>query len=188
MFKKLWHLFAVLVVPLVPVLKGHLIKQHSIDIKAELLLNHTITSGFLGFGWPTALGSSNGEEITKGAWLSKLLGIVYYSMCYHFWSLQLIFKKLHVKKRTCLCQYERISFLYLYISLSIYLFIYSHLFNNTATSDSTLLLKKGFMLTFLKTQSSVWGIRDFQGKCWNLRPHIQSNFSSMSTQHWLFLF
>ena len=122
MFKKLWHLFAVLVVPLVPVLKGHLIKQHSIDIKAELLLNHTITSGFLGFGWPTALGSSNGEEITKGAWLSKLLGIVYYSMCYHFWSLQLIFKKLHVKKRTCLCQYERISFLYLYISLSIYLF------------------------------------------------------------------
>lgn len=38
MFQKLWHLFgALVIVPLVPMLKGHLIKQHSIDIKAELL-------------------------------------------------------------------------------------------------------------------------------------------------------
>lgn len=148
MFKKLWHLFgALVVVPLVPMLKGHLIKQQC-WYQSWTLLNHTITSSFLGFGWPSALGSSNGEEITKGAWLSKLLGIVYYSMPYHFWSLQLIFIKLQGEKRICLCQYERISFqylfIYLFICLFIYcLFIYSHLFKQHYYLSFYTTLEKG---------------------------------------------
>ena len=42
------------------------------------------------------------------------------------------------------------NFLSICIYLLFYLFIYSHLFNNTATSVSIVLLKKRFMLTFLE--------------------------------------
>lgn len=53
----------------------------------QTIINDIITLGFPVLRRPSTLGSSKDDEITKGAWLSQLLGMVSWNMPYHPWPL-----------------------------------------------------------------------------------------------------
>lgn len=135
MFKKLWHLFrALVVVPLVPMLKGHIIKQHGIDIKA----NYFKPYNYLRFPW---FWMTNSIRIIKW-WRDHKRCIIIQTTwhCVLQYALSPLVPAINIQKVTWrendfYASMKKCPFnIYLFFSLFIiYLFIYSHLFNNTAT-------------------------------------------------------